>query len=75
MDFYIEEEQEHESILDDNCNNNTASIGRWTKEEHEKFLQGIKLYGKVSTYNIDCYFIDKNLIRYFLSKFTDNLIF
>ena len=55
MDFYIEEEQEHESILDDRCNNNTASIGRWTKEEHEKFLEGIKLYGKVSCnhYNVN----------------------
>lgn len=26
--------------------NQPRTAGRWTKEEHEKFLYGLKLYGK-----------------------------
>jgi len=27
-------------------NNDPKIAGRWTKEEHQKFLYGLKLYGK-----------------------------
>lgn len=29
-----------------NLRKNLKSMGRWTKEEHKKFVEGIRLYGK-----------------------------
>ena len=32
--------------LDDSTNKKTATAGRWTREEHEAFLEGLKIHGR-----------------------------
>ena len=35
-----------EDTGDENESDDRYNIGKWTEEEHEQFLQGLKLYGK-----------------------------
>ena len=42
-------EQGEEENLDGVCTSGEEHTGRWTKEEHELFLEGLKKFGKVRT--------------------------
>ena len=51
-DEFDVEGDEADDEIDDHIIPGTESTGRWTKEEHELFLEAIEKYGKVSVYSV-----------------------
>lgn len=43
----IDEEDDYEDADQELCLQGSESTGRWTKQEHELFLEALKKYGKV----------------------------
>lgn len=50
IEYYDDDELDagDDDNLDGGAANGTESVGRWTKQEHELFLEALRKYGKVS---------------------------
>lgn len=42
----ISKENQSSNANNKSCDKNSRSSGRWTKEEHQKFIEGLKKFGK-----------------------------